>query len=115
MSLVIPCSVPPSKGLIFYYSFIYFVVSFNQDLLISVGNLVTSTKFHGSGMKCGASEPDYPRGGNELFISFKLDFKNLCKTFPIFLVEIYTLFHSFCDFLIRSHILNLVSIALISG
>ena len=43
---------------------IYFNVAFNQAFLKSAGNLVTSEKFLGSGIKCDTSGPDYPKVGN---------------------------------------------------
>ena len=46
---------------------IYFEVSFNQAFLTSAGNMATSEKLFGSGMKCDTSEPDSPKVGNELF------------------------------------------------
>ena len=38
--------------------FIFFKVAFNQDFLISAGNMATSAKPLGSGMYCETSEPD---------------------------------------------------------
>ena len=46
---------------------IYFKVDFNQAFLESAGNMVTSEKFLGYGMKCDTYEPVYFKVGNELF------------------------------------------------
>ena len=50
-------------------------VAFNQAFLTSAGNMVTSKKFLGSGMKCDTYEPGYPKEGNEYFNSFTKDLK----------------------------------------
>ena len=55
---------------------IYFKVSFIQVFLTSAGNMVTSVKFMGFGMKWDTSEPNYPKAGNELFNYFTTNLNN---------------------------------------
>ena len=75
---------------------------------------MTYAKFLGSGTKCDTSDPDSLKLGNKWFNLFTTTLKNLCKTFPILFDENYDTFHSFCVCLIKSHILNLESLVLIS-
>ena len=95
--------------------FISFKVSFNQAFLTSSGNLVTSEKFLGSGIKCDTYEPDYPKVGYALFGSFTTDLNTLCEPFSVLFADISDPFYSFCVCLIRSRIFNLAYLALISG
>ena len=46
---------------------IYLKVDFNQSFFTYTVNLATSSKFLGSGIKHGTSEPDSTKVGNELF------------------------------------------------
>ena len=46
---------------------IYFKFALNQAFLKFSGNLVTSLKLLGSGMKCDTSETDSTKADNELF------------------------------------------------
>ena len=94
---------------------ISFKVSFNQDFLTYAGNLVTSENFLGYGMKCDIYEPDSTKLGNALFNSFETALNILCKPFPILFSGSSDTFFSFSVCLIRSRILNLASLALISG
>ena len=80
---------------------IYFKVAFNQAFLKSAGNLVTSTKFLGFGMKCATYEPDSPKADNRLFNMLTTFLKTLCKTLPILFADSYSHFHSLCDCLMR--------------
>ena len=68
---------------------IYFKVAFNQEFLTSAGNLVTSTKLLGFGMKCDTSEPDFTKIGNVLFNSFTAVLKNLCKPFTVLFSDLF--------------------------
>ena len=54
------------KVLFLNKSLIYFKVAFNPAFLTSAGN---SCKLLGSAIKCSTYEPNYPKVGNELFIS----------------------------------------------
>ena len=72
---------------------ISFKVDFNQAFLTYAGNLVTSAKLLGSGMKCDTSEPDYPKLVNAFFSSFTTALKNLCSLFPIIFSKIFDPFH----------------------
>ena len=71
------------KVLLLVMFLISFKVSFNTEFSTSAGNLVTSTKFLGSGMKCDNSEHDSPKVGNELFNYSKATLKTLCKPLPM--------------------------------
>ena len=42
-------------------------IVFNQAFLTYAGNLATSEKLLGYGIKCDTSEPDSTKAGNELF------------------------------------------------
>ena len=73
---------------------ISFKFSFNQDFLTSAGDLMTSEKLLGCGMRCDTYEPDYPKVGNELFNSFKKTaLKTLCKPLPILFSDSSSTFH----------------------
>ena len=69
--------------------------AFSQDLLISDGNITTSSKLLGSGIKWDASEPYSTKVGNEFFNSFTTALNNLCKPLTIFFDESSAPFHSF--------------------
>ena len=71
---------------------ISFKATFNQYFLTYSGNLVTSEKFLGYGIKCDTSEPDYPNVGNDLSNSFATDLHNLCKTLHILFTKSSALF-----------------------
>ena len=88
---------------------------FNQDFLISAGNLMTYENVLGSGMKCDTSEPDYNKVVNAFFSSVTTAINNLFKPFPMIFNENSAPFRSFCVCLIQSHILNLEYPALGSG
>ena len=61
----LPCLVSYLKKVLLLIKYlIYFRVGFNQDFLISVGNMVTSTEFIGSGIRFDTSEPNSPKEGN---------------------------------------------------
>ena len=94
---------------------ISFKVDFNQAFFTSAGNLVTSEKFLGYGIKCDTSEPDSTKLYNAFFNSFTTALNNLCKPLLILFAESSDPFHSFCVCLIRSRILNLASHMLIYG
>ena len=94
---------------------IYFKGAFNQAFLASAVNLASSAKFLGSGLKCDTYEPDSPKVGNELFNSFTAALKYLCKPLTILFAESFDTFHSPCVCQIRSRILNLASLVLMSG
>ena len=74
---------------------IFFRVDFNQAFLTSAGNIVSSEKFLGSGIKFDTFETDYTKVVNEIFISFTTDLKNLCKTLPILFADSSDTLHSF--------------------
>ena len=86
-----------------------------KPFLTSSGNLVTSAKFLGSGMKYDNFEPGYPKVGNGFCNSFTIALKTLCKPLPILLANSYAPFHSLCDCLMWSCIFNLASLELMSG
>ena len=83
--------------------------------MTSAGNIVTSAKLVGSGMKSDISDYDSTKLGNALFRSFATALKSLCKTFPVIFVKTYAPFYSFWVCLILSRIFNLASIVFISG
>ena len=62
---------------------IYFKITFSLSFFTSSGNLVTSYKFLGSGMKWYTSDPNSPGELNELFIYFTKTLNTLCEHFPI--------------------------------
>ena len=103
------------KGWLFIELLISFKVAFNQTFLTSAGNLVTSAKVLGSGMKCDTYEPDSSKVINDFFNSYTTALKNLCKYFTILFAESSDPFHSLCASSIHSHILNILSSVLISG
>ena len=72
---------------------IYFKIYFSQSLLTSFGNLATSAKFLGSGMKWDTSEPDSPKVVNELFNYFTKTLKIFCKPLTIIFSESSNPFH----------------------
>ena len=80
---------------------IYFKIYFSQSLLTSFGNLATSAKFLGSGMKYSTFDPKYPKVGSELFNSFKIALNNLCKMFLILFAEISSPLYPPCVCLIQ--------------
>ena len=89
-------------------------VSFNQAFLKYSGNLVTSSKLLGSGMKCDTCESDYTKLGYAFFSSFEISLNTLCKPLPVLFSKRSYPFHSFFG-IIRSRILNIAYLALVSG
>ena len=89
--------------------------SFNLAFLTSDGNLVTSEKFLGSGVKCDTSKPDFPKVENQFFNLFITSLKTLCKPLSILFAESYAPIHSLFICLIRSHIFILASLVIMSG
>ena len=67
---------------------ISFKVSFNQYILTSAVNLVTSAKSLGYGMKCDNSDPYFTKAGNELCNYFTTDLNTLCNTLTTLFAEI---------------------------
>ena len=94
---------------------ISFRVAFSRVFFNSAGNLVTSEKFLGSGMKWDTSETDSTKSGNEFFNYFKTILKTFCKPLPILFAESSAPFHSLCVCLMWSHLFNLASLAWIFG
>ena len=72
---------------------ISFKVALNQAFFTSAGNLETSEKFMGSGMKCDTSDTYYPKLGNEFFNPLTTALNTLCKPLNTTLSEISATFH----------------------
>ena len=69
------------------------------------GNLVTSEKFLGYGIKWENYEPVSPRGGKSCKISFTAVLNTLCEPLHMFRVAFNAPLHYDCLCLIQSHIL----------
>ena len=95
------------KVLLLILFFISFKVAFNQYFLTYAGNLVTSKKIVGSGMKCDTSEPNYTKVGNTFLNSYTKSLNTFCKPLLILFAESSTPFRSLYVCLPRSRILNL--------
>ena len=76
---------------------------------------MTYTKLLGYGLKCDTSETDTTKLGNDLFSSFKTTLNSLCKTLPIIFTNISATLYSLYVCLMRSHMINIASLALMSG
>ena len=72
---------------------------------MSSGNVFTSEKFIGSGMKRETYEPDSSKGGKSCEIYFTIVLNTLCKPLPMFCVAFNNPFHSDYLCLIQSRIL----------
>ena len=65
---------------------IYFKVAFNKYFLESAGNLVTSEKLLGYGMKCDISETNSTKAVNKWFNWFTTDLKTYVKLSPSYVM-----------------------------
>ena len=87
----------------------YFKVASNQAILTYTGNLVTSAKFLGSGMKCDTSDTDYTKLRNGFFSLFITAVKFFLKIFQYSLLIVLILSIKCFVCLIWSRIFNLAS------
>ena len=77
-------SLPLSLEMSYCWFYFYFLmVAFRQAFLTSAGNLVTSAKLLGYGMKWDTSYRTYPKERNRIYHYFTMNLNTLCKTLPI--------------------------------
>ena len=86
-----------------------------KPFLTSTGNMVTSEKFLGYGIKRDTFDPDSSKVGNELFNWSTTALNSSCKPLPILFYESSAPLHLICAWLIQSIIFNLAYLALLSG